>query len=401
MKKILLILLTLSLFSGCTTKQKAIINPLEGEIVMAVENEKFGEDFLALWQETYPEYPNALKFVVYDDFDSVEFQENYSDLAILWDVDAAGMQDLLLPIDISQYRLQLVSQYLLNTQEVKYLPLAGLGSFFIVNKTLLSENGIDTSDNNHDGLIDAVDSFEKIANLDFEVKMHYDVDDEYSANFLFTNGFKLFADNDKSNPGFTSEAFINALQTSLDLKSLLTLSDFVYPDDLADGSVPFIIGLPTFLIAEEAEALGVEYQISKFPTYQNQEFYPFASSKGYVINADCDYPDLANLVLALLETPEGLQLYLNDTMSYLLYDGDADLEYQDWLHAEISQAYQYSYPSDFYGYGNDNSQNVEDMLAAIAYQATLKDVFNEKITVSEATTSLDKQAKEWLVNVTE
>ena len=412
MKK-LLIIVVVSLFlagcesvceldgsSVCTDEETGafLIEP-DARLTVAVETEEYGEALAELWNRKYPEYQDAVSYVVYQDMDVEEYHKHPVDLPILWDAYAVSIESGFRELPeslVEEADARIADNFRLHTRYFKYLPLSAVGSVFATNLTLLEASGIDMSDANGDGLVDCLDSFEEISGLDMDVRMHLYLDDQYTAYFIGTNGFMPFADHDPYVPGFDSEAFLNAMNTTSDLADIVDESEnFIYPDDLANADVPFLIALPTMMIDAEESVNEVDYSFSAYPSYKGQGFHPLANSKGYLISVNCMYPSAAAALLELIYSDEGLQLYLDNTDEYMVVDNMGDFDYHSSNREGISRAYLSSGVMDFGSYvGNENLVS-GDLLDDIGYFEVCKKVFRHELAPEAARNLLVSDAEKW------
>jgi len=412
MKKIIILMISTLLLVGCSNNctldgNSVCVNEDTGiyllepetKLTIAVEEPEYGDAIVGLWNNTYPEFKDAVTYVVYENMDIEEFNENYVDLPILWDVYAIGIEDQFRGLSdnlVSTIDDNVPENFKLHTREYKYVPMSAIGSTFATNVTYLENNGIDITDSNDDGLVDAIDTFEEIKDLDIYTKLHLYLDDYYTSYFIGTNGFKLFDQHDPYDVGFDSEEFKEALDTTSQLADIVEeVDNFIYPNDLANADVPFIISLPTMLIKEEEASNKVNYVFSKFPSFKGNDFYTLANSKGYLISNDCLYPSSANALLDLIRSNTGMQLYLDNTDEYMVVNNFEDYNYHSNNREGISKSYLNGYVSESASFVGNEEIKASDMLDDIQYFEIVKQVFYHELSVEDAQNTLVERAEDW------
>lgn len=248
LKKIGIILLAgLLLISGCQKKKPCVAS--EGivcfekdsgqyqieenaKVRVNVETEEYGQALIDLWNTSHPEQMDVIEPVVTTSFDSQTWLSDQTDIALLWNTDAVlleGNFQVFQPDLQEMIALHVPQQFgaALNAEGMRYVAMNYYGLVFSTNKTMLEEMGNDSTDENHDGLLDQFDTFEEIMQLseqwggqartyrNREVSAIFPISftDFFSSfGYLSAGNYKPFSTLDATQPGFDSPEFLTALQ---------------------------------------------------------------------------------------------------------------------------------------------------------------------------------------------
>lgn len=400
----------------CVDKDQNFLIEAEAEIKIAVETTAYGEAISELWNQKYPESKDAIEYVLYSDFDYNEYNNQYTDVALLWDSYAIRMQDLFMDIDPSNNGLKrfLADNFIINKNHFNYIPQSGFGSVFSYNETLLNNLWYEVVDDNNDNLPDAFDSFEEI----FAINNNLDNDsslkimpinfDDYFTSFVYTTlGFDIFNTDKAEDPCFDTESFLNSLNGIYELGSLTDESGFDYESYLHDQSSLFSI-VGTWMFYEEEEDLNqVNFRYAAFPMFKEMSFKPLAHSKGYMISKDTLYPSACNALLDLIRSEDGLNAYLANTSEILLFNHDAqyneneetyNLIYQSENKYEISKALLNSQIEDYAAFEDFNTVQGFKIVEDIDLIGTFEKVFKHELSPEEAYDLINSESLKWISN---
>lgn len=372
----------------------------EASLVVAVENEAYGQRLVELWDKTYPKHQGLLNYVVYQNFDYQEFQDIYADVVLLWDSYAVRMQDYLLDLQVDGFKDHLASNFMFPTKEITYLPISAVGSFFSTNISMLETMGYDVVDENQDGLVDAFDTFEEIAGMDVSkqegnqqplLKMPLYLDDFFTSFVFTTNGFSF--NHDLKEYGFTTSEFKASLQAIQQLNTMFEETEFLYEDYLSKEVSPFSLVTTWMYYQQYQDINGVDFRFSAFPTLNGKHFTPLAHSKGYSVNALTKYPSAAFALIELMFSQEGLNLYIKHTDSILLYnhlhEDPYALTFKNEDQLAISKAFLSSMMEDYRRYERADVQ-VFEFVKEPAYLDVYKKVFRQEMNVDEAVEEMNR-----------
>lgn len=428
----------------------------EAHIRVTVDSEAYGEALKKLWIERFPDHPDALEMVIVSEFDGKAWLNQQADVGLIYGSEAARLNDWLLPIEDEvkeEIMPTILSQYgeSVNHDCFYYVPMIGYGWVFSTNKTMLQSLGVDISDADKDGLVDALDSFEKItawADLlkeplvyrDEFVQQIFQFDwDEASEwmTWLSLAGFKPFETFKAEEPGWESESFLNALQDlselgqhtwSLDVPSIEESEEEIDAEEadprraqssawgaefyLSDYTSVFSM-VGTWMYYDEFEALtDQDFLFSAMPSYKGETAHPYTLSAGYVINKNTDYPNACLELLRLIRSEEGLQAYADNAVSPLLYadfeviedNGEEEAEsrpaqitFKNENLGQISRAMRQGAEESMVAYALDPTVRGWDMLEGIEINAVLKDVFEQRLSSEEAQSLIMEKAAAWML----
>ncbi|MFI3284001.1 MAG: hypothetical protein R3Y57_02845 [Erysipelotrichaceae bacterium] len=432
MKKIIWMMILAVLLTGCEEKA---CNPNESicideetydyileedpTVVMSFENQEQQEAFIALWDETYPELQGVLQGVIYEDDTYQSFIDQPADLVLLdshyatlskanWQNFDEHLKETIYP--------HLSSNMLVDETEFFFLPLYASGSNFIVNTNVLSEMGISLEDENEDGLIDAIDSFEKWQELGLSIDVFLD-DWTFSYAFMMID-LELFEDISLESNPFESEEVLQHLYDVASLSEVIKLSDLTYEQFFEEENVAVALMQRWMYYLEEDPSVMV---ISKLPTVNERQLENLIYAKGYVLNAESTSKNTAHKVMELLYTQQGLQIMMDTSESIVVYplastfETEIEVEYDEngeVIEEEVIEPYTLNYPNEFdkmiaesYQYGVlEDYQAVEtevtvryfDCLDDVMFQEVCVELYYEMITAEQAQEILVSRYESWI-----
>ncbi len=448
MKLLLILMMSIALFSGCSSEvscdgnvcyhneNKQYLIEDDATISVAVENELLGEALVQLWNETYPNHQNTVSYVVQNNYDGKTFLNSSSDITLIYASEAAKLNEYLLEIDNrvkNEIKENSVDQYgdALNRNGFYFIPMYASGWMFSSNYTMLESLGVDMSDLNEDGLIDALDTFEKInvwqqtqsQPIIFNEKevatiFNFNFDDEYLTQTLLSfGGFTPFESYLASDPGFDSKDFLVNLNDLASLGQMQWLypneTEFVFnPEDtrqefskwnsefyMRDSNSVFNFVHSTMHYAGYEEQTNQNYYFSALPTFNGIQPLTSVQSVGYVINKDTPYINAVLELLSLIRSNEGLQLFASHSEQPLLVnhlDENVELEFKDENTKQISYAMMYGFEESMVAYELDSSVAGWDMFKETAIMDTMIEVFYQKLTPVDAQTKIIELSDTWM-----
>lgn len=376
----------------------------DAKITLGVDSDAYGEAIVKLWDETHPEHAGKVTFE----------NSGAANSADRLPVEQGEVQDVLMVIDgevsrnvshtlaLEENLAKLIKDNALEafykagngTDQTVYAPVTYDGMAFVTNVTLLEQLGLDTKDENGDGLVDAYDTWEEIFDLAKSYKDNRPtikarvtetdkdgntvvtkdvketkllevfpiaVKEPWSGYFPLTaGGWQLFAEGDPLKPGYEKPEFKKGLEfliAARDAGITVQESGEVTPgeslawrwDNVLNGvnSAPFgLVGTWMDVNGMAADS-GNTYLISNLPTYEGRNLSPFVKTKGFVINTYTEYQSAATELLRLIYSKEGLQAMVDST-SYApsLNEGSEltpNLDGKD-VQKQFMAAFKYNYP---------------------------------------------------------
>lgn len=370
-----------------------------------VPNSAYGQAIVDYWDWYHPEATGIVTYEV------VSSTSGSQDVLFITQVQAGALFQSLYPLDEHLSKnVDIDKVYALNANALTYLPVTADGFVFLVNKTKLEEAGLPTQDQNSDGLIDSIDSFEKI----FALKSTWEsqqvnvfpipLNEPYSFYpFLTTGGFSLYDSFDALKPGFETETFKTGL---IFVKSLAEINwnhsetnkAETYPwkldDALINDNFIFTLAGPWMDISASDFATPSEWVISKFPTYQGKELTPMIKTSGFVINGNTLYPSAAHELIRILKSIKGIQLLVdNTTLTPLVNDALLEfLTFEDPHRKELAMAYRGSVSEPIIAFPDNPSTLAIQTLYRMKLMSTIQALWDGTLSVEEAQTQLVDEA---------
>jgi hypothetical protein len=309
------------------------------KIVIGVENLSIGEELLRKWRRDYPNHPELFDYLNFSSISTLS-GERLPDVALMNAVNVIGNEKFYVEFD--QHLAAIVqansvsSAYDYYNQNGTFIsPAFWNGMVFSWNQTMLESFDIDvTTDSNNDGLPDAIDTWEKIFELNIVGETYKNnrineiypitLDEPFSAySNLTAGGFDYYQEN-SSDPGFGSVEFLNGLRF-IETFSKLRLNQDEFGNLLAGNRLgwrwegyhnqeayPFALVGTWMDIPQSQTKSNSIFRVSKMPTYKGNQLRPFASNIGYVINEATRYPSAAHEVVRWLNQKDTIELMVQE-----------------------------------------------------------------------------------------
>ena len=434
----LLILISLSgcgLFSKCEPKDGVVCYDKgsdrffieDGAVLnIAVTSEAYGEAVVSLWDTTYPDYAGIVTYTLVDDTTALYYHDNPGyDLIYISETELPMIMDEVLELDdntVKSFEPYIVSTFgqVINSSAYIFTPLVYDGFLFAYDETVLTKMNISLEDSNNDGLPDSIDTWEEIFRLvtayndnrlstDVEFMFPLEFNEKYSFYSMLTAGdWQMYKSLIASDPGFDSPEFQKSLLFIYDLGkydwNMETPSDsegytFKYEDVLVNQSSPMTM-IAQWMYYKEFEAeTGSNYRFAHMPSFAGNILTPLVSIEGYAISANTNYPSAANQLMMMLRSKAGLELLLNNTnlIPIIEITDDLDIEITDQNKYDMIKAYAYSVTEPLIALSSDTTVRAWDMYYDCDWMSVIKQLYDHKITVSEAQDQISQMANDWLV----
>ncbi|MFW5894582.1 MAG: extracellular solute-binding protein [Bacillota bacterium] len=426
----------------------------DAEITIGVDSDSMGDALVEKWNEDFPELEGMVDFQNYgsanDDnagMQGIELQENEApDIALVIDGEVIGRKGNVYPMDdhfqdIGEEQTQENAFEEINDDDLYYLPAFYDGMAFSWNEQILDDLGIDTTDDNGDGLPESIDTWEKIFDIaedlnesdysgDWDDESDRPIievpnnDEEYTMNEMFpisldeawsgyssltAGGWQLFESGELDQPGFDSDDFEEGLdfiktfsETDMSVDetgSKLDADDMGWRwDSYLQGAYPMSLVGTWQDISQAEEDTGFDFHFSKMPTYDGQELTPFMKTKGFVVNGYTEYPSTAHKVLNWLYSQDTFETMI-DNSSYLpALQEDASIfpEIDDENKTEFTAGMENNTLEIIGTLPNNDSVAAMDAFYNIDITEFMKDLWNGETTPADARTDIDEIAQDWL-----
>lgn len=377
-------------------------------ISVEVPTVEFGDALIQLWNTHHPDHLNALK---------VSLNDSNADLRYVSVRQAAYTYDQLRPIEQTEtfnYRIDLATE--LNTSETRFIPMSGEGFAFLTNLTALTEANLALEDANRDGLIDSVDTFEKIQSVFKDKAMEkptliFSLAEPYAFYpFLTASGWRLFEENDAQFPGFEKTSFLESLRWIQSLNQMNWNANednkassyaWDYAEALQEGNFVFNIVGSWMFVKEKETKLQANWSLSVFPKKDDES--PNLSAfltqvKGYVINVNSLYPSASHEVLRLVRSVEGLQAFVDTTSEIPLANTDrlAQLNFTDETKGEFAQAFMHSRSEPVIAFSQKNTLSAFNLYYELPLMPLLQRMWNGELSPEETQIQVAMASDAWL-----
>ena len=434
----LLVLISLSgcgLFSKCEPKDGVVCYDKstdlflieEGAVLnIAVTSDAYGEAIVSLWDTTYPDYSGIVTYTVVDDPSAIYYHDNPGyDLIYISETELPMIMDEVLELDdntVESFDHYIVSSFgdVINSSAYIFTPLTYDGFLFAYDETILNKMNISLEDSDNDGLPDSIDTWEEIfqhltaynanrLSTDVEFMFPFEFNEKYSFYSMLTAGdWQMFTSLVASDPGFDSPEFQESLLFIYDLGKydwdMETIIDsdeytFKYEDVLADQSSPMTM-IAQWMYYREYETLtGSDYRFAHMPSFAGNILTPLVSINGYAISANTSYPSAANQLMTMLRSKAGLEILLNNTnlIPIIKITDDLDIEITDQNKYDMIKAYAYSVTEPLIALSSDTTIRAWQMYYDCDWMSVIKQLYDHKITVTQAQDQISQMADNWLI----
>jgi hypothetical protein len=440
--KYILILSTILSLSGCGSVSECELNNgvvcydkkdelylLEenASLLVAVPTSAFGQALVELWDTNFPSLTGVIQYEVVNQRLAQYYLNNPRyDLIYISQYELPLIMNMVQVVDednvesFSSYMVEGFAE-LINSNGYIFTPIAYEGFLFAYDETLLNEANISLDDSNSDGLPDSIDSWEKIFRritvqkdqlIDLNLKNFFPLalNEKYSFYPMLTaGGWQMFDDLKADKPGFNSLTFKSSLRFIYEmgkydwnLNQEKTSKDYVfsYEEVLEEQSSPLTMISSWMFYNEYEEINKANYRFSHMPSYDGHVLSPLLDIEGYAISAKTPYPNIANQLLKLIRSKQGLQQLIDNTDLPLMIkiDDKLDIEIHDQNKYDMIKAYAYSVEEPLIALSANTSIRAWQMYYDIDWLSVVKSLYDHDITVSEAQAQIIEMANQWLID---
>ena len=453
MRKLLVLLTSLLLVMGCTSKQEII-----DEIVDVCTLEKDGvcyedgqfvieEDakitlgnlsvdvqqaLIDAWNTKYPKYKDLIVLneigEMGDDSLTTSILQGENDIIFASEEVLTYYYDHLYQLS-DEFKLSKDEQYIIPIEDY-FMPYTVDGIAFLYNASMLEAFGMDMSDENQDGLVDAIDDYDKIFTLvsrysyerpSYKGRTIYEYlplcfNEATISYYLMSAGFTWFPTLEGDKPGFDSEDFYHALEFIYNMgkfplasKKVLENKITTYPVYTSEDHVwqyekiytndmaPFGLVTSWMDLESAMEHTNSNLVISKFPTYLGKQVSSLVNYQGFAILDSTKYPSAAHAVMDFLKENETMQVFMDatdkmmfiyDTYSFDYHENTNKKNYNMSLMYNSTHIPLLALPDNVYVAAMDYYKEG-------SYLTILKDLFDHKITVKKAQELFIKDYNTW------
>lgn len=357
MKKVLVVLISLMLVASVFAAPKGKASATKGtveqgaKIRIGVDNDKWGEAIVALWNKKYPANKGALEYEYVGCAGATDYvgqlQGDAADVVLCIDGEVSRQVQSLIkmtPQIVKFASTFAIEPFYSNTNATGnvYVPVAYDGLIFSWNKTMCEALGLDTTDADGDGLPEAFDTWEEIFAWSKSLKTRpvykgkkvnvvfpMCLGNQWGFYSMFTScGWQIYAEGDTSKPGFDKPEFKEALdflreaavsRVSVEANGELTPGSSMSErwQEYLDSEISPFACVGSWMDVNGAEvATGSDFKFSRMPTWKGNQLTPLVKTKGFVINGFTKYPKASAELIKLLISRDGMQTMI-DYSSYI------------------------------------------------------------------------------------
>lgn len=405
-KKIILTLISCFILAGCSRtleakpeyKDKFAIEK-DANIVVSVRNDEYGKGLVEMFNKNYPKHAGKLSYVVRGEITLEEIRNPnsvYPDLFMVRDAFVGSMIDKIEPFEIDLHHNMEISYPLeygeqTNSMFNYYIPMEFKGNLFVYNKSYLKDNDIDIS---------VMKSFESIIDNKDKIKMYYNSDFNYMYPFL-SGKYTMFENNNYKNHGMQSDELYDSLKDFKalykDLKLIdepIRMTDFLYNNSYQCGL------LYDWLDIEKIEKeTNQDLVITKMPTYKDNQLKTVSYSLGYVMSKDCKYPMMANEVMRMMRSKEGIQLYIDTNPTKVVNIDKKYLEEFNYTYKHYKEkvkAYNYTNVQSLIAVNGHVSKRAYDLIFELNLNVRFQEYLDGKIKLADLRKNIDEEYDKWI-----
>lgn len=436
MKKKLMIILMALLLSACGNNKVECISDNaavcevlsiadfeieeNAQILIGVFDEAYG---ISLIEKLEVKFPGVYSFEVIQENDLSDIskfdivQSKVEDVPLLF--------DSLSPVS-KEFSTLLSNDYIssfssvVNQEDFYFVPFDIKGLLFAYNATLLTELGVDLTDENNDGIADSIDSFEKIGELAVkwkaEEKTYLDKPIKNIFSFPFNDQLAMLSFIENSNyklvTGFSGEDInieddlVNALQHFSNLSKYPWDFDnekykemsWNYEDVLIDQSAPFLLVGNWMFYEQYQKSQAYDLVFSKLPMINDENISSLSTVSGFVLNNKSEYPNAQNQAIKEIRSPEMIEMAISKGIIPIV-DPLFLEEFSDTISPNIAQqilAYTYSNSIELQAFMSDPSVRAYDIYYDVDFRDIYKKVFFKEITVEQGQLEIKEKIAKWL-----
>jgi arabinogalactan oligomer/maltooligosaccharide transport system substrate-binding protein len=289
----------------------------------------------------------------------------------------------------------------INYNELKFIPISAEGFAFVTNVTKLNLLGLPTEDVNQDGLIDSVDTWEKIFALKDMWESQNDkvfpiaLNEPYSFYaFLSAGGFNIFKTHQATQAGFDSLEFTESLNFIQKLASINWIKaennassayTWMYDQSLIDDNFIFTLAGSWMNVNEFDLTHPTEWSVSAFPTYNGKNLNPLIKLSGFSINRNTYYPSAASELIRILKSIKGMQLLI-DHSSLVPLVNDTYMDYLEYPNSHISQfiqSFQNGYTEPIIAFEHNPSKLAFSVYYEIELMSSIRALWDQTLSVQQ------------------
>lgn len=401
----------------------------DANIVIGVFNDAYGENLVASWDLEYPTYKDMLSYKLIEN-NSEDENLNFKELDLIQisreKVPLYFKELEVLDDSFNEYLKSESNQRFsgqLNYADNYFMPFDVEGVLFAYNKTMLEEFNVDLSDENNDGLPDAIDSFEKIgelAKLWRKENVTY-LDQKISQIFSLPLNEQLsmlsFIDNSNYRliKGSSGESLSLDEDLVVALESLSKLGKYKwnYDDSLSNENLvwnyeevlekqqaPFLLVGNWMYYDHFQTSKAYELVFAKLPQLNAVDLKTLSSVTGFVVSSQTKYPNAANRVLKHIKSANGTIVALESGVIPIIEDEILEgKEYTvDKNTLQQIKAYQYSEPAPLQAFEQKPEKRAWDIYLELDFTKIYKQVFLNEISPEKGAKQIKELIIEWLDN---
>jgi arabinogalactan oligomer/maltooligosaccharide transport system substrate-binding protein len=403
-------------------------------VTIGVDNDLMGEALVAKWNNDFPALRDRLVFrnVGSTNGESTGVQgfevgqSEAADVALVITDEIIGREVNLMPLhpyfqNLAQTDVLPAINTAINGRATIAFTAFWDGMSFSWNETMLRSLGVNVDrDSNNDGLPDAIDTWEKIFELDLVGQTYkgntireafpLSLDEPWSAySSLSSEGFVIF-ENGPTQPGFESAEFLGGLEfirnfstqgintDETGTKLAASAMGWRWDQYLNDEAYPFGLVGTWMNVTSATEATGSTFRFSAMPTWKGNPLRPFSGTKSFAVNAFTNHPSASHEVLRWLYTPSTMSsMVANSTYLPALQEGAFSAPaIFDPVKAQFTAGMRFNQVVPAFALPNNPNQRVMNLYYGISITDFYKGVWDGTLTPRDAQTQIVSAATAWL-----
>ncbi|MEI7667775.1 MAG: hypothetical protein WCI62_02120 [Erysipelotrichaceae bacterium] len=365
-------------------------------LIIQVPSDEYGQAVVEYWDWYHPEFAGVVSYVLSSEAtfkEDVYFtSQNYAGL----------IYNDVLNLDENLTKNMLMDKTPeINYNELKFIPISVEGFAFVTNVTKLNLLGLPTEDANKDGLIDSIDTWEKIFALKGMWESQNDkvfpiaLNEPYSFYaFLSAGGFNIFETHQANQTGFDGIEFTESLNFVEKLASINWIKaennassayTWMYDQSLIDDNFIFTLAGSWMNVNEFDLTHPTQWSVSAFPTYNGKNLNPLIKLSGFSINRNTYYPSAAHELIRILKSIKGMQLLIDHTSLVPLVN-HTYMDYLEYPNSHINQfiqVFQNGYTEPIIAFEHNPSKLAFSLYYEIDLMSSIRSLWDQTLSVQQ------------------
>lgn len=296
------VLLCFCLFFLCSCQSASYVPQQNFEskiLTIYISNESYAQALQTLWQETYPEYKEAIQFSKNMNSD-VQFMKDQD----VWDHKEKALKFTELELE-NEVPKRLTNEVLKDV----FLPIHGEGLIFVYNEHIAKKLHMDSNQ---------LQRFEDIAKYGSNLYYH-----NHKLNYIYPFLF----DHDQQLTEFTLDTMLPQKQIEDSLEGYTKIYDAL---NLSDNMIEQDAFYQTYLsglfdirtLKDDQDVYKDGLHFTQMPSWDGETPHPLLTTYGFVVRKDTASPNIARAFLEMVRSTKGIQAYLDNDQGFPIIDSE-------------------------------------------------------------------------------